>query len=96
MVQALITTRLELNTTGNGAMIKDMDMARSNLLMRISWKATLILEFLTGKGSLFIDQERFIRVVSKMIKLKVLDVILWSIGRDILGVGLTASYMEML
>ena len=91
-----MTTRLELNTTENGAKIKDMDMARSNLSMRISWKATLIMEFLTGKGSLFTDQERFIRVVSKMIKLKVLDVILWSIGRDILGVGLTASCMAML
>ena len=49
------------------------------------------MEWFKVKGSYFTDQERFIMVISKMIKLKVLDVILWSIGRDILVVGLTAS-----
>ena len=95
-VRALITTRVELNSTESGAMINDMGTARSNLLITISWKATLIMEWFKVKGSYFTDQEQFIMVISKMIKLKVLDVILRSIGRDILVVGLTASYMELL
>ena len=35
-VRALITTRVELNSTESGAMINDMGMARSSLLIRIS------------------------------------------------------------
>ena len=45
------------------------------------------MECFTEKESLFTDQELNIRVFSKTIKSKVLDVIPWSIGRDISVIG---------